>query len=72
MTTDFLPYLHHGFPHDLSVQGKISRYYVANVLGGRYRFTDKLVRACAEHLGIDFGYVGMGAEDSERMPAGVA
>jgi hypothetical protein len=36
-----------------------TREYVANVLAGRYPFTDKLVRSCAEHLGIDFGYVGL-------------
>ena len=35
-----------------------TREYVANVLGGRYGFTDKLVRSCTEQLGIDFGYVG--------------
>jgi hypothetical protein len=40
-----------------------TREYVANVLGGRYRFTDKLVRSCAEQLGIDFGYVGPEEEE---------
>jgi hypothetical protein len=42
-----------------------TREYVANVLGGRYRFTDKLVRSCAEQLGIDFGYVGL--DDDEGV-----
>ena len=48
----------------LPVVSGYTREYVANVLGGRYRFTDKLVRSCAEQLGIDFGYVGPDDEES--------
>ena len=40
-----------------------TREYVANVLGGRYRFTGKLVLSCVEQLGIDFGYVGPDDEE---------
>ena len=48
-----------------------SREYIANVLRGQYPFTDKLARACREHLEIDFGYVGTD-EEAESAPAGVA
>ncbi len=47
-----------------------SREYVANVLSGRYPFTDQISRSCAEYLEIDFGYVG--PKDSDREPAALA
>ena len=46
-----------------------TREYLSNVLGGRFPFTDALVRACQQRLGIDFGYVGLEeAEDEEDEP----
>ena len=50
-----------------------TREYVANVLGGRYPFTEQLTRACQEYLGIDFGYVGTQDDaPGDVQPAGVA
>lgn len=48
-----------------------SRPYLSNVLRGYYPFADTLVRACQEHLGIDFGSMGIeeDVEESELLTA---
>ncbi len=45
--------------------------YLSNVLGGKHPFADALVRACQQHLGIDFGSMGVqeDVEESELLPA---
>ncbi|ETW98727.1 MAG: hypothetical protein ETSY1_17590 [Candidatus Entotheonella factor] len=50
-----------------------SRSYLSNVLRGYYPFADTLVRACQEHLGIDFGSMGIekDVEESELLTAAV-
>ncbi len=45
--------------------------YLSNVLGGKHPFADALVRACQQHLGLDFGSMGVqeDVEESELLPA---